>query len=249
MPTVELGLFDHLIFLVLAVVFPLDGRYRFRALRAANAAGDPNARMRSYRLILIQEWLATAVVLVIWLVLGRGLSSLGLAYELSTPAVIGYAVAVAVIAGLVWQGRSVTKSAESRTKVRASLDGLLDLMPRTGRERSAFNVVSVTAGLCEEFLYRGFLLAYLASWMPEQPTWLVVLAGGALFGLAHAYQGGVGILKTGTVGVVLGLLYWATGSIWASVVLHAVIDLNSGWIGWRVQEAHLRESVRTATAA
>ena len=51
------------------------------------------------------------------------------------------------------------------------------------------------------------------------------------FGLGHAYQGPKGTLQTGLFGLAMAGLYLLTGSIWLSMVLHAVIDMVSGGIG------------------
>jgi len=44
----------------------------------------------------------------------------------------------------------------------------------------------LTAGLCEEFLYRGFVMAVLVR--VGLPSWAVVLISSFPFGLAHSYQ-------------------------------------------------------------
>ena len=48
------------------------------------------------------------------------------------------------------------------------------------------------------------------------------------FGLAHMYQGPVGILRTGFAGSLMALLYGLTGSLWAPIVAHAMMDLSAG---------------------
>jgi len=87
--------------------------------------------------------------------------------------------------------------------------------------------MSVTAGICEEFYYRGFLFAYLAGLLTGVPAGAVIVLAGLVFGLGHLYQGAAGVIKTGTVGALLGLLYWMTGSLWAPMLLHTVVDLSS----------------------
>jgi membrane protease YdiL (CAAX protease family) len=94
--------------------------------------------------------------------------------------------------------------------------------------------MSLTAGIEEEFIYRGFLFAYLTAWQPGMPAAVVVALAGLVFGLGHLYQGAAGIVKTGTLGVLFGTLYWMTGSVWAPMLLHVVVDLSSGWISRQV---------------
>ena len=47
--------------------------------------------------------------------------------------------------------------------MRGEFGWLSFLTPRTAPERRAFNAVSVTAGICEEVIYRGYVMAYLVA--------------------------------------------------------------------------------------
>jgi membrane protease YdiL (CAAX protease family) len=89
-----------------------------------------------------------------------------------------------------------------------------------------FTVVGVTAGVCEEWLYRGFFLAVVAALAGGLPTGVLVLVAALAFGLAHAYQGRAGVLTTGLLGGVMAALYLQTGSLLLPVLLHAAIDLR-----------------------
>jgi membrane protease YdiL (CAAX protease family) len=99
------------------------------------------------------------------------------------------------------------------------------LIPVTSRERALFVLVALSAGVCEEIVYRGWLLDALHH--------VVGLSGGALvvvaavgFGLGHYYQGLVGMLVTGVLGLVFCGLYVASGTLLIPIVLHALIDLR-----------------------
>jgi membrane protease YdiL (CAAX protease family) len=102
----------------------------------------------------------------------------------------------------------------------------LALLPRTTGERRLFTVVGVTAGVCEEWLYRGFFLAVVAALAGGLPTGVLVVVAAVAFGLAHAYQGLVGIVTTGLLGGIMAAVYLQTGSLLLPVLLHAVIDLR-----------------------
>ena len=92
-------------------------------------------------------------------------------------------------------------------------------------------------GICEEVIYRGFLFAYFAAWMPEAPALVVIVLAALVFGLVHLYQGAAGVVKITIIGILFGTLYWMTGSVWPLMALHVVVDVSSGWMGWKfVQE-------------
>lgn len=58
-----------------------------------------------------------------------------------------------------------------------------------------------------------------------------------IFGLAHAYQGKEGIVKTSAMGLILAGIYLLSGSIIGPVLLHTVTDASGGLIGSRVAQS------------
>lgn len=101
------------------------------------------------------------------------------------------------------------------------------LLPRTQEEQKAWTGVSVTAGVTEEFIFRGVLLYTLSLYMDVSNTTLA-LVGGILFGIAHAYQGVRGVITTGVVGYGLSALYLGMGVLWPVMIIHALLDLIAG---------------------
>ncbi|WP_386068034.1 CPBP family intramembrane glutamic endopeptidase [Tahibacter sp. UC22_41] len=83
-----------------------------------------------------------------------------------------------------------------------------------------------TAAFGEELLFRGFLLGRLRALLGGGPGFGIVAAfvQALLFGLAHAYQGPTGILVTGLIGLVFGLLYLRLRVLWPLVIAHGLID-------------------------
>src|SRR5439155_15892128 len=100
------------------------------------------------------------------------------------------------------------------------------LLPRTPAERRLFAGLALTAGICEEVLYRGFGLAALRWAAPGlgHPGLIAVTA--VAFGLAHLYQGPLGVGLTGLIGAYLAWIAIATGSLVPVMVLHAVLALR-----------------------
>ena len=86
----------------------------------------------------------------------------------------------------------------------------------------------ITAGFLEEFLWRGYLINRLVDLFGSQATltWvLVIIISAIIFGLGHGYQGTMGMLKTGAIGLVFGLAFLAVGrNLWPLVLAHALID-------------------------
>jgi sodium transport system permease protein len=80
-------------------------------------------------------------------------------------------------------------------------------------------VIAVTPAVCEELLFRGLILSGLRRY----GNWPAIIISAFLFALAHAsiYR----LLPTFCLGLMLGYVVVKTGSIWCSMLLHA---LNNG---------------------
>lgn len=83
-----------------------------------------------------------------------------------------------------------------------------------------------TTAFGEELLFRGFLLGRLRALLGSGLGVGVAAAfvQTLMFGLAHAYQGPTGILVTGLIGLVFGLLYLRLRVLWPLVIAHGLID-------------------------
>ena len=100
------------------------------------------------------------------------------------------------------------------------------ILPRDRVEVAGFIPVAITAGLCEEVLYRGRLPWALAGWTGSVPAGIVAAA--AVFGLGHLYQGRNGVVLTGLLGLALGATTAWTGSLLPGQALHIAVDLVNG---------------------
>ncbi|MGY1985872.1 CPBP family intramembrane glutamic endopeptidase [Blastococcus sp. SYSU DS0669] len=199
---------------------------------------DAGARRSFYRRLLVLEWGLAVVAFVVWLASpGVDAAAVGLVWPREWPGPVSAVVVLAVLLLVVASTRQLRAGAllEAARAARRPGEGrhaeppgqsTLALLPRTEGERRLFILVGVTAGVCEEWLYRGFFLAVVAAMAGGPPTWSLVVVAAVAFGLAHAYQGRAGIVLTGVLGGVMALLYLDTGSLLLPVLLHAVIDLR-----------------------
>ncbi len=93
---------------------------------------------------------------------------------------------------------------------------------------AAIGVSIIYAGFGEEMIYRGFLLNRIIDLLPDT-KWaevLAVLSSSVIFALAHSYQGIVGILSSGTIGMILCIVYLRNGkNLWFVIFSHAIIDI------------------------
>ncbi len=227
------GLLDYIVlaFILIEPIFWLW--YWPRCVRAirAHVAG---ARERMYRRVATVVWIATLYVLALWVAKSRPWGTLRLGFSGPLRSGIGFAVAAIIIALLVLQNRKVGK-ALTRPKAVAQLRERLAfadaLTPETEGERRGFWFLSLTAGICEEVLFRGFLMWLITAWMGLIAA---VILSSIVFGCAHIYLGVAQVPRTAIVGLVLALIAVAAGSLWPAMAIHAAVDLSSGEIGFRV---------------
>jgi membrane protease YdiL (CAAX protease family) len=207
---------------LLVVVVPPLGRLRHERWRL-RLAGDPSRRTGLYGRTLLTQWGLVAVVAVVGILAARSPASVGLRWH-DTPFLVGAAVAFLGAAALVSTGARGDPDRVVETLARQPR--VLLLLPRTRRERRAYAMVAITAGVCEEVVYRGFGIAYARWALPAASSTEVVLLVAAAFGLAHLYQGRRGMVGTFLAGVVLGAATVVSGSLLPAILLHCLVDLR-----------------------
>jgi len=224
------GVWDHVLALGIAVLWPARLALReYPAFLREVAAGDPEARPRAYRKGVTEQWILVALTLLLWFLMGRPLSGIGLRWAWSWQALVGLGVVVLAALFLEAQRRTIASRPETHDAVREQLAYAEPLLPHTAREFPGFLALGVTAGICEEILFRGYLMAYAEPWLGIWGAWIATSVG---FGAAHLYLGRMAAVRAGVVGLGAGGLYLFTGSLWVPMLLHAFIDVNAGQLAY-----------------
>jgi len=217
--------------LILVAVVPTLGYRRFRRLPGGGHQAVPlRTKLTLYGRIVGAQWLLSTVMLLI--LRRHGLSAGDAGQRLGDAGLTcGVTVALltilAVVAVIVLRRVRRTQPAT----LTATVGRLRGLVPSGGLETAAFVVVCLTAGVCEEWLYRGWLVNILQA--ATGSTWAAVAAGAIVFGVGHAYQGTKAMLRTCFVGLQLGVLYVLVGSLIPGQALHAGVDMLVGAAGAR----------------
>jgi uncharacterized protein len=117
-----------------------------------------------------------------------------------------------------------------------------DLPDDLGAEDSDVALVAVMVLVCviapvgEEFLFRGYMFRALRNWKGLMPAAVI---SGVVFGLIHALSADpIALLPLAVLGVGLALLYHWSGSLYASMALHALnnaiaFGVSQDW-GWQI---------------
>jgi len=213
---------------VVVALVPTAGWQRYQRL-LRDLRTDERARLPFYLETIVQQWELVAVVVLAGVLGGQDPQAIGLPdYGPGTAdgwliAVVLACAAIGAVPVLILTHRLAPPLDESVARQLAPHAGMV---PATHRERRVFVLVALTAGICEEVVFRGFGIAYLRWLWPGAPWAVLILATAVPFGLGHRYQGRNGMIATGIIGVVLGWITLATGTLIPAIAIHAAFDLR-----------------------
>jgi membrane protease YdiL (CAAX protease family) len=105
---------------------------------------------------------------------------------------------------------------------------MAQLLPRTSGEKGIFVFLSLSAGAGEEVAYRGFLIPALT--LAIGSVWGAAVLSSVVFGLLHAYQGWLGIVRTAVIGMVFAVAFIVTDCLWPAMAAHAILDILAGLV-------------------
>jgi uncharacterized protein len=200
---------------VLTFVYPVADHLFYSRLKST---------MQVYTWNILAAWFLTAIAVLLIYRNGLKLSDFGQTLGLYPRTLIVSLILLFLVAGLVLVSK-LQKHTPNPEHLAKATDNVRKLLPTTQSERLAVIPLALTAGFCEEFLYRGWLLNLTGCALKSM--WAGLLISSLLFGFAHLYQGRKGMLSTGILGLVFGLIYIAGGSLLPAQVVHALLDLNN----------------------
>ena len=201
--------------LVILVIAPLVS-----ALAARRAIPEGRAKTARYARTMLIMWAITALALYAMRLRGQSPADVGIMPPALPLAAYGSALALVALPALANARRTRSmRFADYHERVRR-------VIPLTPSEWAWFVPVAFTAGICEEFLYRGYALTTLAALSGQ--VWLGVVLSTLAFGVAHAYQGWRGVAGTSILGLLFAMLYLAFGSLYPCMLAHVLQDLVGG---------------------
>jgi membrane protease YdiL (CAAX protease family) len=218
-----------LIFVVLGVILPWRGRARLRKLLATPSVSTTE-RLSLYASTIGFQWAMVAVVAWRAWVHGFTAAELGLVIDAKWRVLSAGIVGGAGLAGLQWF--NLRRMGRLPATSRGLLQPLAErIFPQFAVEMLPFFALALTAGICEEFLYRGFALGALLR--AGLSVWEAVLISSFLFGLAHLYQGYGGAVGTMLLRGLFGTARISYHSLVPVVFWHSAVDLTAGVAGPR----------------
>jgi uncharacterized protein len=198
---------------------------------------ERHGRLALYISTILYEW---ALVAFIWLGLRARRTSLReiIGGRWSTPedalmdvaVAIGYwIVALMVLAALKFAlGLATFNHAENVKQVQQIKQTFGFLVPQGTKENIVFILLTLSAGFCEEVIYRGYLQRALAALSGSVAVGMVAQA--ILFGASHGYQGAKNMTVIAIYGFMFGLLAYWRKSLRPGMMAHFGQDFLSGFL-------------------
>lgn len=214
------------LFIVMFAALSLGGTKR------TAAAGD-HAHWPLYLETMVMQWLLVGFIVWGLALRGRKLRDLvGGRWNSAEAVLTDVAVAIGFFfANMLVRAAAVVVILAMNGGLKASsMAGLQHVAkvigPQSKWELLLFMGVAITAGFCEEIMFRGYLQQQFALW--TNSTALGVIVSAVLFTLGHAYQGWFLASQVGLLGLMLGILAAWRKTLRPGILAHSMQDIISG---------------------
>lgn len=226
------SLSDHILVLVFGWLLPfISGVKSKDGLKEINFT--EHVRKRFYLSNSIFLFLSAGIIMMQWWCQDRPLSAMGFKPDFNAGSIPATALLVIFLTLLYLADLIVNiKKGSAEGHLLEEMQEKAPFMPRHFREIPMYTIMCMAAGVCEEIIYRGFMVTYF---LPEFngrsgiPI-LAVTAPAFLFSLAHYYQGWMAMMKIFLLSLLLGIIFIHSGSLWLVMIIHFLIDLIGGLV-------------------
>jgi len=227
------GFLDHVLAFILCIVFPLMAVLQVRAQMAA-IRFDAATKKVIYISNGIVLWIGAALTLAIWLIYDRPIIDLGFRFPDSESGHLWWLLLVVFIFLFAIDMFSELRNSTSREKTVERWKESMPFMPSSIEDLGWFLFLCITAGFCEELVFRGYLIQYFISLSgPDNLVGfnLAVWFPALFFAIVHIYQGKEAVFKIIVMAGIFGYIFIYSSSIWPLILVHFVMNYLQGWIG------------------
>jgi hypothetical protein len=197
-------------------------------MRAVHSGAQANHRERGYVVSMAIEWLMVAFIAWGARFGGASLRTLAGAFAPTWSSVLrdlGIAIAYLLVAQVVLGNVTAVTGHFIHSDVNKVLQNML---PHTGLEAAVYLLLALTAGICEEMIFRGYMQHQFTVWTGSAAVGVALQ--GILFGIAHAYMGSGMVMVIGVFGCMFGLLTWWRKSLRPGIMAHFLQDAIGGLV-------------------
>ncbi|MFA6770308.1 MAG: CPBP family intramembrane glutamic endopeptidase [Bacteroidales bacterium] len=215
----------------MAVVYPITGYIQTKHFKKAPAKIRSN-KVEWYKKSMLWSWLPSLVIVPAVIISGHSLKELGFVLpsaQINNISSIFFYIALSLSALYFAYNIYCMASFRISESVRShhaqkTPQFIRSILPTTNKERQMWAMLSITAGITEEILYRGYLFFAIFLLFGEVTLYIPIGLSSLLFAIGHIYQGKE-VIKPALAGLFLCLIFYFTGSLYVVIILHIFQDL------------------------
>lgn len=197
-------------------------------------SGKPRPKSTDYIQLAAVLWLATALLVACFWQGALTVSAPAMLPDSGGKAIFALLIGIAFISYLIYAVASIKRNDTLQRQVAESFrsggPALIRLLPGTRKEYLLFTgLVSVTAGICEELIFRWYVYSFIDQ---HAHSLVAVAVSSLLFGTWHVYLGWKYACKTVCVGAFLCAVYIYFDSILVAMAFHILMDVYAGSIAF-----------------
>ena len=212
----------HTLFLLLILVAVAVIGYF--SIHRQSTARVPN-RLLFYSTTIAWEWILVAYIY--WGLRRRGKSIRNIAGKSWTSA-SAFFLDIAIAFGFWIAALVVLSFVAYAVGAKGMTQAARILAPQNYLESILWIALSVTAGICEETIFRGYLQRQFVAWTHSAS--LGVILSAVLFGAGHVYQGGKATIVIGVYGLMFGILAEVRQNLRPGMMTHGWHDAITGLV-------------------
>lgn len=226
MEMIEFNWFDHIFAIFILIVIPaLSVRSEKMSPDLIESLPPKKHLFFSNGLML---FIGALLVITSWNISDRPWSALGIEWIQSNPIVWILSIAI-----LIFYFGDIIYGYINKNYLKSRMDEMQYIIPVNWDEFKPYIFLAFSAGLCEEIVFRGFLITYIFHYIGDMPygQWIAMAIPALVFSLSHLYQGGWAVLKIFIIALLFGAIFIFSGSLILVILIHIFIDLVSGLAG------------------
>ena len=211
------------------ILYPLYILFTHKSeqLRVIN---QQESKISVYQQTMLYLWAPLILLMVVVFLGDLSLKELGLVWQWNMRTGLALLFLFLLATYFLISLKSLIKNCDQHPKLREQYEFVRWLLPATSKEANYFIFgLAITAGICEELLFRGYLIQLVSN---DFPTYIAVIISSILFGLGHIYQGAVHVIRTAILGFIMALIYLVTESIIIPIILHIMLDMYGGAVAY-----------------
>jgi uncharacterized protein len=218
-------LIDQLLVVILGLVLPF-----FSGIRGSEQMHkvhfDEATRRRFFLSNSLVLWVLAAVAMGIWYWNERPWSLMGFQKIVNQP--LTWVATAAFVGFYVIEVIQNYLQKDQQQKTFEQWEHNIPFLPESYRELPAYILLCLSAAICEEIMYRGFMVNYFINPMKDGFPWIAVIFPAVMFSIAHFYQGYEAMGKIFILSALFGVIFIVSKSLLIVIVLHFLIDLFGG---------------------